>query len=89
MVPMWVTQGEGLESVLTDQHRLRPICLGLIDSHIEEDAPVLVEVRGKSTQAVVVPFHLRSDAPPYARPILYGHKAESKTGDETGCRHQG
>ncbi len=82
MVPMWVTKGEGLESVMTDQHRLRPICLGLMDSAIEEEAPVLVHVRGKDTQAVVVPFHLRSDAPPYARPILYGHRAATKTGDE-------
>jgi len=82
MVPMWVTRGKGLESVLTDQHRLRPICLGLVDSHIEAEDPVLVEVRGKATKAVVVPFYLRSDAPPYARPILYGHGAESKTVDK-------
>ncbi|MCF8129386.1 MAG: glycine cleavage system aminomethyltransferase GcvT [Deltaproteobacteria bacterium] len=88
MVPMWVTKGEGLESVLTDQHRLRPICLGFVDSHIEEEDRVLVEVRGKATQGVVVPFHLRSDAPPYARPILYGHRAETKTGDgqDSGSR---
>jgi aminomethyltransferase len=81
MVPMWFTKGDGLESVLTDQHRLRPICLGLVDSHLIEEDPVLVDVRGKATQGVVVPFHMRSDAPPYARPILYGHRAATKTSD--------
>lgn len=82
MVPMWVMKGEGLSSVLTDQHRLRAICLGYVDSNIEVDEPLLVEVRGKTIEALVVPFHLRSDAPPYARPILYGHSAASAPRDE-------
>ncbi|MBW2710030.1 MAG: hypothetical protein JRD04_12345, partial [Deltaproteobacteria bacterium] len=77
MVPMWVMKGEGLDSVLTDQHRLRAICLGYVNSHIEVDEPLWVDVRGKAIKAMVVPFHLRSDAPPYARPILYGHSATS------------
>ena len=82
MVPMWVMKGEGLSSVLTEQHRLRAICLGYVNSHIEVDEPVLVEVRGKPIEAVVVPYHLRSDAPPHARPILCGHSAISKPRDE-------
>ena len=68
MVPMWVMEGEGLESVMTDQHKLRPICLGYVDSRIEAEQPVRVEVRGKGLDSKVVPFHLRSDAPPYAPP---------------------
>ena len=82
MVPMWVMKGEGLSSVLTDQHRLRAICLGYVDSDIEVDEPLPVDVRGKAIKAMVVPFHLRSDAPPYARPILYGHSATSTLQDD-------
>ena len=82
MVPMWVMKGEGLSSVLTDQHRLRAICLGYVDSDIEVDEPLPVDVRGKAIKAMVVPFHLRSDAPPYARPILYGHSATSTLKDD-------
>ena len=73
MVPMWMMKGEGLNSVLTDEHRLRAVCLGYVNSDIEVDEPLSVDIRGKAISAVVVPFHLRSDAPPYARPILYGH----------------
>ncbi len=74
MVPLWAVEGEGLFSAQTEQHQLRSICLSYIDSEIIEDDEVTVEIRGKMVDAVVVPFHLRSDAPPYARPILYNHK---------------
>ena len=77
MVPMWMMKGEGLDSVLTDEHRLRAVCLGYVNCDIEVDDPISIDVRGKSISAVVVPFHLRSDAPPYARPILYGHASAS------------
>ncbi len=72
MVPYWVVKGEGLKSELTDEHRLRAICLGYVDSGLNVDDPLVVEIRGKSVKAVVAPFHMRSDAPPYARPILQG-----------------
>ena len=73
MVPMWVMKGDGLESLMTEKHGLRAIALGYLDSHVEAADPLLVEIRGKEIAAAVVPFHLRSDAPPYARPILYSH----------------
>ncbi|MCK5724913.1 MAG: glycine cleavage system aminomethyltransferase GcvT, partial [Gammaproteobacteria bacterium] len=66
MVPLWAVEGEGLFSAQTEQHQLRSICLAYIDSEIIEDDEVTVEIRGKMVDAVVVPFHLRSDAPPYA-----------------------
>jgi len=88
MVPIWVMTGEGLESVLTDQHRLRAVCLGYVDSSVEVDEPLLVDVRGKGIEAVVVPFHLRSDAPPLARPILHGYMEGSILQDkpDSGAR---
>ncbi len=84
MIPMWSVEGEGLESVQIDQHQLRSICLGYIDSDIVEDERVTIEIRGKLVDAVVVPFHLRSEAPPYSRPIIFDKQLpaeELPTGD--------
>ncbi len=77
MVPMWSVEGEGLESEQTDQQELRSICLGYIDSNIIEDERLGIEIRGKVVEAVTVPYHLRSDAPPYARPIVFDHETPS------------
>jgi aminomethyltransferase len=72
-VPLWRVIGEGLESRFIDQHELRSIALCYIDSDIPEAQPLQVEIRGKRVDAVTVPFHMRSEAPPYARPILMDH----------------
>jgi len=74
MVPMWSIEGEGLDSAQTDQRQLRSICLGYIDSDINENDKVTIEIRGKAVDAVVVPFHMRSDAPPYARPVVFDYQ---------------
>ncbi len=84
MVPMWTVDGEGLDSAQTDERQLRSICLGYIDSDIVQDDKLTIEIRGKAVDAVVVPFHMRSDAPPYARPIVFDHeirKEELPTGN--------
>jgi aminomethyltransferase len=78
MVPYWFIEGEGLASRMTDQRQLRSICLASIDSDIVEEDRVTIDIRGKSVDAVVVPYHLRSEAPPYARPIIYDHQPEKK-----------
>jgi aminomethyltransferase len=74
MVPYWAVEGEGLESRQTDQRQLRSVCLAYMDSNIVEDDRVSIDIRGKRVDAVVVPYHLKSDAPPFSRPILYDHK---------------
>ena len=71
MVPFWEMQGEKLESRPGDQYQLRSICLALLDSDIRADDEVAIDIRGNSVPAVVVPYHLRGDAPPFARPIVY------------------
>lgn len=78
MVPCWVIEGEGLSSVRTDQRQLRSICLACMDCDVLEGDKATIEIRGKRVEAVVVPYHLRSEAPPYARPILWDHALESK-----------
>ena len=87
MVPMWEVEGEGLESAQTNRHQLRSICLGYIDSDIIDEEKLTIEIRGKAVDAMVVPFHMRSDAPPYARPIVFDHRLpaeELPTGDAPG-----
>ncbi len=72
MVPYWKVEGEGLEAARLDQHALRALCLAYIDADIQNDEALSIEVRGRSVEAMAVPYHLRSDAPPYARPIVAG-----------------
>ncbi len=77
-VPYWIAEGEGLESQFTDQRQLRSLCLAYLDSNIIEDERVWIDIRGKEVEAVVVPYHLGGDAPPYSHPILYGCEPQTQ-----------
>ncbi len=79
MVPYWRFAGEGLESRPGDDYELRSICLALLDSDLREDDEVTVDVRGHPIPAVIAPYHLRADAPPYARPIVYRSPQEASS----------
>ncbi len=70
MVPYWKFSGEGIASMPTGEHGLRAIGLALVDSRLFEGDAVEIEIRGRRVPALIVPHHLRSEAPPYARPIL-------------------
>ena len=70
MVPYWRFSGEGIASIPTGERGMRAIGLALVDSRLFEGDAVDVEIRQRRTPAVIVPHHLRSEAPPYARPIL-------------------
>ncbi|MFU8855818.1 MAG: glycine cleavage system protein T [Deferrisomatales bacterium] len=76
-VPYWVFDGDGLEAAPTERHGLRSLCLAYLDCDLVWDDRVDVEIRGRPVEAVVVEHHLRSEAPPYARPILHGHELPS------------
>jgi aminomethyltransferase len=71
MVPMWLFDGQGLDSRLTNRSGRRAIALALIDSRIPDGAEIDIEVRGKRLRAGVMPYLLRSEAPPFARPITW------------------
>ncbi len=75
-VPYWNVEGDGLYSTLTGERSLRTIALAYIDSRIVEDDTVEVDVRGRRLPGIVVPYHLRSEAPPYARSIVWDHEPE-------------
>ncbi len=70
MVPYWKTAGTGLSTHFTGEREMRAIGLMMADSRLKKDDPVEIEIRGTRIDAVVVPWHLRSDAPPYAMPIV-------------------
>ncbi len=69
MVPYWKTEGIGLSTRFTGEREMRAIGLMLTDSRLKKDDVVDIEIRGQRVPAVVVPYHLRSDAPPRAMPI--------------------
>ncbi|MGE5838720.1 MAG: glycine cleavage system aminomethyltransferase GcvT [Deltaproteobacteria bacterium] len=78
VVPYWAFEGKGLRSIRTDQRQLRSICMACMDCEVLEGDKVAIDIRGKRVEAVVVPYHLRSEAPPYARPIVWDHTLESQ-----------
>lgn len=73
MVPYFKTEGHGLDTVIKEEKGTRAIGLALLNSDILVDDEVEVEIRGNKVKAVVVPYHMKGDAPPYARPILHGY----------------
>lgn len=76
MVPYLKAEGYGLDSKITDEKAMRAIGLALIDGDVELNDRVDVEIRGKMVAAVIAPYHMKSDAPPFARPIIYGVEIE-------------
>jgi aminomethyltransferase len=78
MVPYYVAEGEGLKTVISDQTAKRAIGLCYIDSTVLENDFVEVDIRGKRLKAVIPPYHMRVDAPPFARPILYKPEEEEQ-----------
>jgi len=94
MAPYWKYEGQGLDSVRTDQSALRAIGLALIDSNLRQGDQVEIEVRRKRLEAVITPYHLRGEAPPLARPILADRRtidsdAEQSPGRKLlGCARQ-
>lgn len=76
MVPYYRHEGEGLQTVILEESARRSIGLAILDSDTLEDDEVQVDVRGRRLKAVIPPYHMRVDAPPYARPILYRPEKE-------------
>ncbi|HJW75431.1 MAG TPA: glycine cleavage system protein T, partial [Thermoleophilia bacterium] len=73
-IPYWQVAGEGLDSRQTDERAQRAIALAYMDGDVVEDDAVELDIRGSTVRAVVVPYHARSDAPPFTRPIIEGYE---------------
>lgn len=69
VVPYWLFNAPCIYGMPLDQHAKRAIGLALVSSRLTDGDEVEIEVRGKRIGARVVPYHLRAEAPPFARPI--------------------
>ena len=80
MVPYWESEGSGLETIQSEERQLRAIGLALVNSNLVEGDRVDIKIRGKLIRAVIAPYLLRNEAPPYCWPIRYEQlSAEKKT----------
>lgn len=71
MVPFWTTEGEGLGSTFSEHVQKRAIALALLDADIVIGDALEIDIRGRKTSGVVVPYHMRAEAPPLARAIMW------------------
>ena len=72
VAPYWVFPQPGQPVEPSASSEKRAVAMALIDSNIPDQTVVAVDIRGKAVEALVVPRLLRTDAPPYARPVLWG-----------------
>ena len=79
MVLYWKSGGAGIDSRLIDETGRRAIGLALLDSDVCQGDTLEIEIRGKKARATVVPYFLRSEAPPYARAIIHHLPEENAT----------
>jgi aminomethyltransferase len=84
MIPYQKITGQGMLSRLSAEKGMRSVGLALLDSDLCEGDVLNVDIRGKMTSAVIVPYHLRSEAPPFARPILYDRLYQTETDPSSG-----
>jgi len=80
MVPFWQTDGIGLSSKQSQEKGRRAIGLALMDSDLVEGDEVEIDIRGKRARAVIVPYHMRGEAPPYSWPVLHDRLREDREG---------
>ncbi|MFO7715160.1 glycine cleavage system aminomethyltransferase GcvT [Desulfosarcina sp.] len=86
MVPYWEVEGEGVYAGPSDNTRRRSICLAYLDSDVLDQDALRVEIRGKEVSAVAVPYHMRSESPPYTRPITFDHGRAAKVIESDNSR---
>ena len=86
MVPYYVSDGEGMATTYTKETSKRALGIAMLDSDIQTDDIVYVDVRGKRVKAAIPRMHLSTMAPPYARPLIYTPIVQGKPADGTGYR---
>ncbi|MGD9043052.1 MAG: glycine cleavage system aminomethyltransferase GcvT [Desulfobacterales bacterium] len=78
MVPLWQSEGIGLSTRQSEDKGRRAIGLALLDSDLVEGDEIEIEIRGKRARAVIVPYHMRAEAPPHSWPIFYDQLREDR-----------
>ncbi|MGW8317155.1 MAG: glycine cleavage system aminomethyltransferase GcvT [Bacteroidales bacterium] len=82
MVPYWNTEGQGIASVFTDEEHKRAIALALVDADVVQGDTLEIKIRNKMSAAIVVPYHMRGEAPPCARAIMWNQLGVEVTPSE-------
>ncbi len=82
-VPYRLSTGSGLDGEFESEIKKRPIALALINSSIKVGDILEIAIRKKRCEAIVVPYHISSQAPPYVRPILHSQLKMSKPAKKT------
>ena len=87
MVPYWQSRGVGLSTVQSQDKKMRAVGLALMDSRLVEGDEIEIDIRGKKARAVIVPYLLRNEAPPYSWSIRYEQLHQDRktmsAGDQT------
>ena len=78
MVPFWQTDGIGLSSKQSAEKDRRAIGLALMDSNLVAGDEVEIDIRGKRAKAVIVPYHMRAEAPPVSWPVSHDRLREDR-----------
>ncbi|MCG8634037.1 MAG: glycine cleavage system protein T, partial [Desulfobacterales bacterium] len=84
MVPYLTGEGQGLLGAFKEEPKRRALALGLIDSTIRDGDRLEIEIRKKRVAARVVPYHMRSDAPPFVRSIPHDELEQAREGKSAG-----
>lgn len=82
MVPLWQSHGKGLSTRQSENKGRRAIGLALLDSDLSEGDEIDIEIRGKRARGLIVPYHMRAEAPPHCWPI---HHDQMDKDRETAC----
>jgi len=78
MVPYWQSEGVGLSSIQSEDRKMRAIGLALMDSDLVVGDEIEIDIRGKKVAAVIVPYLIRTEAPPFCWPIKSDQLREEK-----------
>jgi aminomethyltransferase len=76
VAPYWVFPQPEQATQPSGQSGKRALAMGLLASDIPDQTVVAIDIRGRAVEALVVPRLLRTDSPPYARPLLWGRLRE-------------
>jgi aminomethyltransferase len=78
VAPYWIFSAQEAAGRPTEKSDRRAVALALLSGDIPDQAVVSVDIRGKSVEALVVPWLIRTEAPPYTRPILWARPAAAR-----------
>jgi aminomethyltransferase len=79
MVPYWKFTDEGLSSAPSEEKGTRALALAYLDADLEKGQTVQIRQGDRDFEGVIVPRHLSSAAPPFARPVIVSSMAPAAT----------